>query len=249
MVYNKRALYNTLMKTYILNTPIENITLKNATKKLIGFLSKPKNHIVITPNPEIVIRAQKDKELLHIIKQADLVVPDGIGLVLASYITGPKLPQRVAGIDLIHSFFCTAPKNTTVYLLGAKEGVAQKAKKNIEKKYKNIKVVGYHNGYFNDDKPIVQEITAKKPNVLLVGLGAPRQEKWLYKNKNLPTKISIGIGGAIDVMAGTVKRAPKPFIALNLEWLYRLITDPKRILRMGALPLFVVKVVFNTVSS
>ena len=233
------------MKTYILDIPIENITSKNAVKKLLDFLQSGSNNIVITPNPEIVMKAQKDKKLAHIIKQAELVVPDGIGLVLASYITKPKLPQRVAGIDLIQSFFSEAPPGTTVYLFGAKDGVAKTAKKNIESKYKNIQVVGYHSGYFDNaqEKFIVQQIKTLKPHVLLVGLGAPKQEKWMYKNKGLPVRVSIGIGGGIDVMAGVVKRAPKVFIALNLEWFYRLITDPKRILRMGALPRFVFKII------
>ncbi|MCL1997006.1 MAG: WecB/TagA/CpsF family glycosyltransferase [Defluviitaleaceae bacterium] len=238
------------MKTYILDIPIENITLENAVKKLLAFLQGDKNNIVITPNPEIVMKAQKDKELADIIKQADLVVPDGIGLVLASYIMKPKLSQRVAGIDLMLSFFELAPAGTTVYILGAKDGVAKMAKEKIEAKYKNIAVIGFHSGYFDitQEKVIIQEIERLEPHVLLVGLGAPKQEKWMQKNKGFPVKISVGVGGAIDVMAGVVKRAPRAFVSLNLEWFYRLATDPKRIVRMGALPKFVFRVVTEKIS-
>ncbi|MCL1935672.1 MAG: WecB/TagA/CpsF family glycosyltransferase [Defluviitaleaceae bacterium] len=235
------------MKSRILNTNIDMVTLEEATQKLNYFLENEKNHIVITPNPEIIIKANKDKELLKIINNADLVVPDGIGVVIASMFTKRKLKQRVAGIDLIINFFENLEKEITIYIFGGKDGVAEIAKKNLEKKYSKLKVVGYNNGYFDKEKEknIIEEIKEKKPDVLLVGLGAPRQEKWINKNKDLPVKISIGVGGSIDVMSGKIKRAPDIFIKLNLEWFYRLLKEPKRIKRMGALPIFIFKVIIG----
>ena len=235
-----------MQTTTILNVPFHVTTIAEATTILHSFLKTDKNHMVITPNPEIVVNANKDPQLLNIIKSASLVVPDGIGIVIASKFSEQKISERVAGYDLITNFFATAAQKTTVYILGAKPTVAEVAAQNIQKKYPNIQVVGQHSGYFdkNQEELIKGEIREKKPQVLLVALGSPKQEKWMYENKDLPVNISIGIGGAVDVMAGTVKRAPRIFIKLNLEWFYRLLTNPKRIIRMGALPLFVVKVLF-----
>lgn len=235
------------MKVEILNIPIEKITLNEATVKLHKFLETDKHNIIITPNPEIVMLAQKDKELFKIINKADLVVADGIGLVIASRLLKNKLPERVAGADLVQTFLSTAKNGTTIYLLGSKDGVAKKAAQNINKKHKNISVVGYHSGYFsqNSEKLILDEIIKLKPNVVLVGLGAPKQEKWIYKHhKLLPCGFSIGVGGVIDIYAGVVKRAPILFIALNLEWFYRLLTNPKRIKRLGSIPIFFLKILF-----
>jgi len=229
--------------TYILGVPIHIITLKEATEKLLSFVHGENNHIVVTPNPEMVVHATKDEEFLQIIKGADLIIPDGIGLVLASKFVGDKISQRVPGVDLVTSLFA-AKKHLRVYILGGAPGVGELAKKNIEDKYSHIKVVGTKNGYFKpqEEEIIVEEIKRLKPHVLLVGLGFPKQEKWISKHKDLPVNVSMGVGGTIDVFAGVVKRAPKIFIKFNLEWFYRLLTNPKRILRMAALPIFVVRV-------
>lgn len=237
------------MKTNILNVPIDVVTSEEALNKLLYYINNESkiNHLVVTPNPEMVMRAKKDEEFFNIIKNADLVVPDGIGIVLASKLNKLKLSERVAGCDLVLSLFKNIEKhNTTVYILGGKPGVAEKAKHNIESKYKNIRVVGIQNGYFNnqEEKLILEDIKSLSPDVLLVGLGFPRQEKWIYKYKNsLPVCISIGVGGTIDVIAGVVKRAPKIYRNLGLEWLYRLLCQPKRIFRMVNLPIFVFNVI------
>lgn len=233
------------MKINILGVPFDNVNRKEALDKLLGFLHTDANHLLITPNPEIVMKAQTDNELMEIVQQADLVIPDGIGIVLASRIMKSKIRERVAGCDLILSLF-NVIKDTgkTVYILGAKPGVAEKAKMNMEQRYKNLRIVGVHDGYFDEaqEEVIVREIQELKPDILLVGLGCPRQEKWIYRNRHkLPVKISAGIGGSIDIMAGTIKRAPKAFQLLGLEWLHRLLLEPQRIFRVKQLPLFLIQ--------
>ncbi|WP_425448321.1 WecB/TagA/CpsF family glycosyltransferase [Dethiothermospora halolimnae] len=233
------------MKTNILEVPFDNLTKEEALTKLLEFLDSNKNNLLVTPNPEIVMEANGDKELLKILSEADLVVPDGIGIILAGKIMKNKIKERVAGCDLIFSLF-DKMKDTdkTVYLLGAEPGVAEIAKSNMEEKYKNLKIVGVHNGYFDEkeEELIIKEIQDLKPDILLVGLGCPKQEKWIYKNKDrLPVKISAGIGGGIDTMAGKVKRAPKIFQKIGLEWLHRLILEPRRIFRVKKIPLFLIR--------
>lgn len=230
------------MKVNILNIPFDNISNKEALDKLLEFLNEEKNHLLVTPNPEIVMEAQNNKLLFNIIKEADLVIPDGIGVVLASRLLNDKIRERVAGCDLIFELFnYINDTKETVYLLGGKPGVAKKAKSLMEKKYKNINIVGFHHGYFNNTEEllIINEIKNLKPSILLVGLGCPRQEEWIYKNKDiLPVKISAGIGGSIDVMSGNTKRAPIIFRKLNLEWLHRIMLEPSRIARVKKIPLF-----------
>lgn len=233
--------------TNILGVPINIITLHEATNKLYSFLRSDSSNVVVTPNPEIVMKCTKDEKLLNIIKSANLVVPDGIGIVLASKLNKNKIKERVPGIDLVTNFFENAKEDITVYLLGARPGVCELAKQNIQKTYKNIKIIGYHSGYFNDDteKLIINEINGLNPQVILVGLGAPKQEFWIHNNKSkFNVKILIGVGGAIDVFSGQVRRAPTIFIKLNLEWFYRLLSSPKRIFRLLYLPMFV----FNVLS-
>jgi len=235
------------MKTYVLGIPIDVVNFAEALARVKSFLEEDKkNRTIITPNPEVIMMAKKDSELFSIIEKADLVVPDGEGVVLAS----KDLKEKVAGCDLVIKLLETATEQTTLYLLGAKPDVVVLAAKNIEQKYKNVSVVGYHSGYFDLDqeKKITEEISLLKPHILLVGLGTPKQEKWIAKHKNLPVNVSIGVGGTIDVLAGAVKRAPKIFIKLKLEWFYRLIRQPRRITRMAkTLPVFVVKVIFTKI--
>lgn len=231
----------------ILGVPFNNVTYNEAVNILLSFLKEQKNHMVFTPNPEMVMSAKKDKEFNKILNSADLVVPDGIGIVIASKINRKKLKERVAGYDLVQKLF-EKIKDTdyTVYFLGAAPHIAEAAKKNMEKKYHGIKIIGVHDGYFDKkkEKIIIDEIKNLKPDILLVGLGVPRQEKWIYSNKNnLPVKISIGVGGSFDVMSGNIKRAPKIFIKLGMEWFYRLLQQPQRFVRMLQLPLFIVEVI------
>ncbi|MCL1924025.1 MAG: WecB/TagA/CpsF family glycosyltransferase [Defluviitaleaceae bacterium] len=224
------------MRVEILGIGIHAISMEKAINILKSFLNRENASFVVTPNPEIIMRARKDRKLKNIINNADLAIPDGIGVVLAS----PKIKDRIAGIDLIKNFFETG-ENISVYLLGAAPGIAEKAALKISKKYSNVKIVGTHHGFFEDnsveEKTILEDINKKMPSLLLVGLGSPRQEKWIHKNKP-NAKISIGCGGSLDVFSGKVKRAPHIFRKLNLEWLYRAIKEPVRFKRLLIIPKF-----------
>ncbi|MCL2873681.1 MAG: WecB/TagA/CpsF family glycosyltransferase [Defluviitaleaceae bacterium] len=234
------------MKTNILGINFHTVDQKEALNQLRIFLREDKNHMLFTPNPEMVMKARDNAEFAKILNSGDLVVADGIGIVIASRFNGTKLKERVAGCDLIQKLFENINHELSVYLLGAKKGVCEIAKQNIESKYKNVKVIGFHHGYFKkeNEPDIINEIRQLKPDVLLVGLGMYRQEKWIYDNKDiLPVKISAGIGGSIDVFAGEVKRAPQIYQKLGLEWFYRVLKQPSRIIRLGALPKFMFLVI------
>jgi len=236
------------MKTTILGVDVDAVTKKEALGTLLKFLNGDKNHTLFTPNPEFVLLAQDDWEFKDILNTGDLVVPDGVGIVIASKFNEIKIKERVAGCDLVFSLFDAVKGTRTVYLLGGKPGVAEKAKINMESKFSGLKVVGFHDGYFEakEERSIIKEIRELSPDILLVGTGFPKQEKWIFKYKNkIPVKLTAGIGGSIDIMAGTVKRAPAVMRALGLEWLWRLLLQPKRILRIYKLPLFIIKVIQN----
>lgn len=236
------------MKTNILNINFDVIQIDDATQKLINAIENNEKCFVVTPNPEIVMIAQKDLELKKIINSADLVIADGIGIVLASKFNKIKIKNRVAGYDLVQKFFSMS-KNYKIYFLGSSSQIIELAKKNMQEKFKNINIVGAHNGFFDNEEEIINQINLLNPDVLLVGMGAPKQEKWIYKYKDkLNAKVFIGIGGSFDVMSGKIKRAPTIFQKLGLEWLYRLIKQPKRFWRMLALPKFLVAVLLKKFS-
>lgn len=225
----------------ILGINVNRITMADAVKKADSFFDG-KPHMVFTPNPEIILECKKDEELQKIINSADLTLPDGIGVVMASRFLGKSVPERVPGFDYVCELLKTG---RSFYFFGGKPGVAEKAMENM--KAQGVNVVGCHDGYFKDDTEIVNDILENKPDVLVVCLGAPKQEKWIYTNlEKLNVPVSIGAGGSLDVLAGEVERAPKIFRKLCLEWLYRTLKDPKkRLPRIMKLPVFVVDVIFN----
>lgn len=232
--------------TQILDVPFDALTMEEAVGKLKMFLQDGKQHYICTPNPEIVMEAQDDRELMKILREADLVVPDGIGVVWASRYSEIRLTERVAGYDLVQNLFQSI-KDTkeSIYFFGGAPGVASAAARQMKKVYPNLQIVGGHNGYFDDleEKKIISDIKHAAPSILLVGLGAPKQEKWIAEHlEETGAKIAIGIGGSFDVMAGNVKRAPKVFQKMGLEWFYRLITQPTRWKRMMRLPKFAITV-------
>lgn len=235
------------IKIYGIN--IHNTTLDEAAQQVEGYLKVDQLRAIYTPNTEIVMAAKKDHELKSILNKGDLIIPDGIGLIYASRIKKRPLKERVTGFDLtIRLLEIGNNHGYSVYLLGGKEGVAKAAKENIKKKYPNINVVGCHNGYFENEEEvrIIEEINEKKPDMIFVGLGFPKQERWIDTNKErIQGKVIIGNGGVMDIFAGNVKRAPEIFQKLGLEWLYRLIQDPSRIKRQLVLPKFMLEVIFK----
>lgn len=235
-------------KVIIMDVPINKLTMEEASDQVVGYLLGKGKHTVFTPNPEIIMDAQEDPELMRILKEADLVVADGIGVVLASRILKVEtLPERVGGFDMMQQVLNKIKdKDVKVYFLGSKPGVAEEAAKNMRKTYPGINIVGTRDGYFgpSDESEIINEIKGLQVDLLMAGLGAPRQEKWIDQHiEELGIKVGVGVGGSLDVMAGTVKRAPEIYQKLGLEWFYRLITNPKRAKRMLNLPIFGARVI------
>ncbi len=230
----------------VLDIGFDNVNMKEAVDICKQFIRGDKGNLVVTPNPEIVMKAKEDEEFKKIINEAELVIPDGIGIIKGANILGTPLKERVAGYDLICNLLEEGKDGTiTFYFWGSKPGYAEEARKKVEAKYPKIKILGTHTGYFSDEEEasIVEEIKSLKPDVLLVGTGFPKQEKIINKYKNDGFfKVGIGCGGSIDVLAGKVKRAPKLFIKLHLEWFYRLLKQPSRWRRMLVLPKFLKEV-------
>lgn len=235
-------------KTNILGVNIVKTSLLSAVEKVGEYLKEEGNHIVCTPNSEMIMLAKKDTQLKEVLNQANLTVADGAGVVIASKILGDPVPERVAGSDLVSMMFnSNSFKDVGFFLLGAHEDVVNKAATNLQADY-NIKISGTHHGFFNeeDSDEIISIINNSAAQILLVGLGAPKQEKWILKNKSkLNVKVSIGIGGCFDVFSGNVKRAPEFFQVNHLEWLYRLYCEPSRFVRMLALPQFMAHVIYE----
>ncbi|MBE5812516.1 MAG: WecB/TagA/CpsF family glycosyltransferase [Clostridiales bacterium] len=230
----------------ILGVRIDKVNMNEAVEKAKKCLEEEKLHMIFTPNPEMIINANEDEEFKTILNSSFLNIPDGNGVVWASKQIKEPLEERVAGFDFIHRLFGLGKDNDVkFYFLGSKPGIAEKAKENLENTHEYIKIIGVHDGYFGADEElkIIEDINSKNPDVLLVALGSPKQEKFIYKYRDkLNCKIAIGVGGCFDVISGTVKRAPKIFIKLKLEWLYRGLTDLKRIKRLMAIPKFMMKV-------
>ncbi|MCE5285853.1 MAG: WecB/TagA/CpsF family glycosyltransferase [Pelosinus sp.] len=234
-------------KVTVLDIGIHNITMTEAVNRAENFIAKKVPHLIATANAEMVMMAQTDSELATILNTADLVVPDGAGVVWAARHHGYTMPERVAGYDLVQRLLAEAAvKGYRIYMFGSAPGIVEQAKQAAEQKYQGVQIVGTRNGYFTaqDEPAIIEHIKASKPDILLAALGVPKQEKWLHKNLaalNIP--LAIGVGGSFDVMAGNVKRAPLWMQHANIEWLYRLLSQPQRIIRMSALPRFMLKVI------
>jgi N-acetylglucosaminyldiphosphoundecaprenol N-acetyl-beta-D-mannosaminyltransferase len=201
-------------------------------------------HYVVTPNPEIVEVCRENPEANRVINEADLILPDGIGVIRGAAMLGTPLKERIPGIEFAsHLMGRMAEEGMSLYLLGAKPGVADMAAEKLVEKYPGLKIAGTHDGYFKEDTPVVEAIAASGADCVFVCLGAPKQEFWIKKNGPATgARLLCGLGGSLDVFAGTVERAPKFFCDHGLEWFYRLCKEPKRIGRMMKLPLFLVHV-------
>ncbi len=230
------------MRTDVLGVAFDDVTLDEAVDRALAMLEEDGPHMVATPNPEIVQRAKKDREFAGILAQADLVIPDGVGVVYAAKILGRPLKGRVPGIDFASALMGRmAGTGRRLYLLGAAPGVAEQAAVNLRAKYPGLVVCGAHDGFFQDDASPAAAIKAARADVVFVCLGVPKQEKWIAAHgREAGARLYVGLGGSLDVFAGRVERAPESFQRLGLEWLHRLIKEPSRIGRMAKLPLFLV---------
>lgn len=203
-------------------------------KLLKNNLKKEKKTFIITANPEIIMHSENDKKIEEMFNDKTVsIVPDGIAVVKAARMVGNDVTERITGVDIAEKLFeyCNELKKS-LYLFGAKQEVIDAIKEVIDSKYPNIKLLGATNGYVKDKDIIMKKISKLEPDVVMVALGVPSQEKLIYKHLNEFEKgIFIGVGGSFDVLSGTKKRAPKLFIKTNTEWLYRIICEPKRLKR------------------
>jgi N-acetylglucosaminyldiphosphoundecaprenol N-acetyl-beta-D-mannosaminyltransferase len=237
------------IKVEILSIGIHSLSFDQAMERAFNMMSGQNGRAcyIVTANPEMVIAAGNDPELAEVISEADLVVPDGIGLVWASKMLDFPLPARIAGIDLAAELLKRVESSgLKVYFLGAKPGVAQKAAERLRMTMTRLEVAGCHHGYFSleEEEKIIEEINRIRPHLLLVALGLSKQEKWMAraKKQGLNVGLMIGVGGSLDVFAGCSKRAPIIWRKIGLEWLYRLLRQPSRLRRYKALPAFAFKV-------
>jgi N-acetylglucosaminyldiphosphoundecaprenol N-acetyl-beta-D-mannosaminyltransferase len=258
-----------MRKIDILGVKIDCLRSIEVLAKIQDWLKLNQKKYIVTPNPEFVIRAQKDQEFKNILNQASISIPDGIGLLWAAKfldlnVKGKKfktlkifwqyiytllslifypsyckkiIPERVTGTDLVYriSKFCEQ-KNCSIYLLGAKEGIAKIAALRLKQQFPNLKIAGTFSGKSESDadQKTLAIIDYARPDILFVAFGAPKQEKWIARNldKLETVKIAMGVGGAFDFITGKVKRAPIFFQKLGLEWLWRVIHEPWRISRI-----------------
>jgi len=232
-----------MTKIDVFGVDFNNTTIDEAVSTAMQLISEHRAAYMVTPNPEIVMETWKNDSLKAAVNGADMVLPDGIGVVKAAKLLGTPLTDRVPGIDTASAIMAAlAEKGGSAFLFGSKPGVAEAAAEYLEKTYRGLSIVGCRDGYFNDDTEIIDAINEAKPDFLFVCLGFPKQELWMQRNAGrLNVGLMAGLGGSLDVFAGTVLRAPKKWQELGLEWLYRVLKEPKRIKRIARLPLFLVK--------
>lgn len=228
----------------ILGIPINRLTMAQTVAHIIALLAEPHLHQITTPNPEFVMAAQSDAEFRRILNQADLCIPDGIGLVWASRWLGQPIPERVPGSELVYKLAeAAAAHSFSLFLLGAEPGVAKQAGAILQAQYPGLSIAGTYAGSPDptEDETICRLINQSGANLLYVAYGAPQQDKWIDRNRGrLSTvRVAIGVGGALDFITGKRIRAPRWMQKLGLEWLYRLWQEPWRWRRMMALPRFV----------
>ena len=236
-----------ILKTNICSSPIENILLTVRKR-----LKKEEQTIIYTPNPQILLRAEKSQKYRKILNSSTINLPDGVGVVLASKLSNGKIKSRIGGIDFAEKLISIAEKyGYKIFLLGAKPNVANKAKRILNRTHPDLIICGTHHGYFKksgkENQAIIKKIASASPDIIFVCLGSPEQEIWITKNKNkLPQiKLFIGLGGSLDVFAGNAKRAPKLVQAIGFEWLYRTVKEPKRARIFLDIPIFLFKVLIN----
>ncbi|MBQ2664809.1 MAG: WecB/TagA/CpsF family glycosyltransferase, partial [Clostridia bacterium] len=225
-------------KVNILGVKVDMVTISEAADLIMKFMGEAKFHSVFTPNSEIIMQAYRNPEFAELLNRSDLLTADGIGVVHASKILKKPIKERAAGFDIAKQVL--EKMNYTdhkLFLFGGKPGVAEKAAENLKKEYPELNIAGTRNGYFKeeDEPDIVEEINASGADMLFVCLGAPKQEQWIDRNRDALTsvRVAMGIGGSLDVFAGTVQRAPEIFCKTGMEWFYRLCKEPWRAKRMA----------------
>lgn len=233
-----------MKRVKLLGYEIDTFNFNSAVEYAQELMCNDKVNQVVTINPEMFTTAAKDAEFSQLLKDAEMVIPDGIGVKIGLKIMGENV-ARIAGVDFAREMINrAAEKNMPVALIGAKPEILEKAITNLQSEVKNLNIVYSHDGYFDNLDEIINELKNKSPRLILVALGVPKQEKFIYAAKNiLNPALMVGVGGSFDVWSGVVQRAPKIYQKMGLEWLYRTIKQPERFKRIfPALPLFMLKV-------
>ena len=225
------------MKINILGVAFDALTLGEAEERADALLRSGAGGYIVTANPEIVLRCREDAAYAAAVNGAKLVLADGVGDLCAARILGTPLPGRVAGADLVPRLLAwLAVRGGSVFLYGARPGVAQRAGESLQSACPGLRIAGTENGYISDETALLEALEREKPDLLLLGLGAPRQELWMARNRQKINAVMIGVGGLLDVFAGDIPRAPESWQRLGLEWLYRLLREPRRFKRVIRLP-------------
>lgn len=232
------------MRIDVLGVGFDNVTMAEALSRGEELLEGEGAHYVVTPNPEIVEACRENAAAMAAVNGADLVLPDGIGVIYGAKMLKTPLKERVPGIEFGTAMieYC-AQSGKSVYFLGAKPGVAEQAAENLKQRFDRLIVAGTHDGYFSDDAEAAGRIKDSGADMALICLGAPKQELFMARyGEATGAKLLLGLGGSLDVFAGVAQRAPEFYVKHDLEWFYRLLKNPSRIGRMMKLPLFLVHV-------
>lgn len=234
------------MKINVMGVAYDNVTMDEALARARELLAQQGASVVVTPNAEIAYDATKNAEFCAMLNRADLVLPDGAGVILAAKLRKTPLKEKVAGFDFATNLLpILAETGTKLFLLGGKPAIAEQAAEKMRTLVPDLDICGTRDGYFSDEAAVVEEINASGAQALFVCLGAPKQERFMFDHQAEFTTVRLmaGLGGTLDAFAGTVKRAPQWMIHANLEWLYRLVKQPKRFRRMLRLPKYLFKAI------
>lgn len=232
----------------ILGVGFDRVALVDAVSEIDRRLAAGERTFVITANPEFVMLCRDDPQVARIAAQADLVVPDGTGAVVAARLLGDPLPGRAPGRLLVDRLAALATeRGLSVFLLGAAPGIAERAAEMLRLRHPSLRMAGTYAGSAADDADVVPRVAAASPDVLLVAFGMPTQERWIARNfDRVPSvRVAVGVGGSLDYLAGVATPPPGIVHAIGLEWLWRLARDPRRWRRQRVLPLFVVLVLLQ----
>ena len=229
-----------MSRVEVCGVEFDDLSIQEAVERALWLMEEGRSVMAVTPNAEIVLEARKNKALRAAIRASELVLADGTSVVIASRLQGKPLHHRVPGIDFCSALLARmAELQQRVFLLGAVPGVAEEAGEKLAARYPGLVIAGTHDGYFDagENYDLIERINASAPDLLIVCMGSPKQEIWMHRHaEQLLVGMMIGLGGTLDVYAGRVQRAPESWRRLGLEWLYRLIKEPRRFLRVIRLP-------------
>ncbi|QNK87609.1 WecB/TagA/CpsF family glycosyltransferase [Sporosarcina sp. resist] len=232
------------MKETILGVQVNTENYDELIPKVFRNIEDKKKSLVVAINPEKLMKAKEDPGLKALLNRAEFQIPDGIGVIIASKLKKGSISSRITGIDMMDRIVREAARTgRTVFLYGAKPGVANKAAQQLKQTYPDLNVAGTQDGYESDTSKVLETINKAKPDILFVAMGSPKQEQWIEQHRdNLYPTLYQGVGGSFDVLAGNVKRAPAAFQKMGAEWLYRLLKEPSRLKRQMNLPKFLFEV-------